>query len=213
MNEAAPYGIDDFCADTSVSRETRARLEAYDATLLDWSSRMNLIARSTLEDRWRRHFLDSAQICPLIPDKAARLYDIGSGAGFPALVLAAMAKERSEPFHVTTIESVGKKSSFLRAAADDMGLDNVHVKRERAESLKLPPADVITARACAGLDKLLGYAAPFAGENTIFLFPKGQDVEFELTQAAKSWIMDVERVPSRTSSDSAILKIRQLSPR
>lgn len=202
------FGPEAFARAADVSRETLARLIAYDAALLDWSGRMNLVSRASLTERWRRHFLDSAQLFPLIPERARRLIDIGSGAGFPGLVLAAMGVERG--IGVILIESTGKKCAFLNAAAEAMGLPNVEVRNARAESLALSKADVITARALAPLVKLLDYARPYWGDHTIGLFPKGQDVDRELTDAARCWHMDVKRHASHTSADSVILQVSDL---
>ena len=114
--------------------------------LLDSSSRHNLIARSTIEARWERHYFDSAQLLPLLPNTAKTLVDLGSGAGFPGLVLAALLSEKD--VHVTLIESTGKKAAFLRAAGEAMGLSNLKVIPMRIEAVKLPsPPDIITARA------------------------------------------------------------------
>lgn len=201
---------EDFAAASSVSRETLRRLKSYDAILLDWSARHNLVARSTLPDRWRRHYLDSAQLFPLIPARARTLVDLGSGAGFPGLVLAAMGKERG--LAVTLVESIGKKAAFLRAAAQAMDLDNVAVVPQRIESLEISPPDVIVARALAPLAKLLAYAHEIAGEKTLCLFLKGQDVEAELTEAAKSWHTETVKYPSATSAGSTILAVRHIVP-
>lgn len=200
------YGPEDFAAEYDVSRETMERLAACDATLIDWSSRHNLIARSTIDERWERHYRDSAQLFALLPKDARTLVDLGSGAGFPGLVLAAMGAERG--LKVSLVESIGKKSAFLQAAIDAMGLANARVIPQRIESITVFPPDVVTARALAQLDKLLGYAAGFANEKTLLIFPKGQDVEAELTEAAKSWHMRAEKRPSVTSPGSTILIIR-----
>lgn len=205
------YTPEDFAREYDVSRETLRRLTAFDATLLDWSSRMNLIARSTIEDRWNRHYRDSAQLFAIVPEGARSLVDLGSGAGFPGLVLAAMGAERG--LCVTLVESIGKKAAFLLAAIEAMGLSNARVLPQRIEGIAISPPDVVTARALAQLEKLLSYAAEFAGEKTVLVFPKGQDVEAELTGAAKSWHMEVEKRPSVTSLRSTILVIRHLRPR
>lgn len=201
----------EFAAAANVSRETLKRFETYDALLLDWSARHNLVARASIEDRWRRHFLDCAQLYPLVPAASRTLVDLGSGAGFPGLVLAAMGQERG--LKTFLIESVGKKAAFLRAAAAAMGLSNVEVIPERIEKVKISPPDVVTARALAPLDKLLSFVHEFAGPSTLALLPKGLDVEVELTQAAKSWHMELMRHPSATSAGSTILAIRRITPR
>lgn len=206
----APLSAEDFAAAADVSRETLDRLLAFDAALLDWNARHNLVARSTLADRWRRHFLDSAQLFPLIPRDAATFVDLGSGAGFPGLVLAAMGTGRLE---VTLIESVGKKTAFLAAAAAAMGLSNVRIVADRIEKAAISPPDVLTARALAPLDALLGLAHRHCGKSTLCLFLKGQDVASELTEASKSWKMDVTRYPSATSAGSTILAIRSIAAR
>jgi len=186
------------------------RLEAMDRVLAEWSARHNLIARSSIEGRWKRHYLDSAQLAALLPGGIKTLADLGSGAGFPGLVLAALLAEKD--VHVTLIESTVKKAAFLEAAARAMGLSNVAVIPGRIESITLPaPPDIITARALARLDKLLGYGAGIAGKNTRYFFSKGQDVEVELTQAAKSWHMEVIRHQSITSPDATILEIGNLA--
>lgn len=209
--DISPMTPEEFARAADVSRETLARLKAYDATLVEWSGRMNLIARSTFEDRWRRHYLDSAQLYRLIPEEAKSLVDLGSGAGFPGLVLAAMGAERG--LQVTLIESTGKKAAFLSAAAAAMALDNLSVIPERIESITISPPDVITARALARLDKLLAYTHEIAGEKTRCLFLKGQDVEDELTEATKYWHMNVVRHPSLTSAGSTILAVSNLRPK
>jgi len=205
------YGPDEFAAEFGVSRETMDRLNAYDAVLLDWASRHNLIARSTIEDRWQRHYRDSAQLYAFIPPMAKRLADLGSGAGFPGLVLAAMGATRG--LRVDLVESTGKKAAFLRAAIDAMGLSEIRVIPQRIESITISPPDVVTARALAQLGKLLAYAHEFSNEKTQVIFPKGQDVEAELTAAAKSWHMKVEKRPSVTSPGSTILIIRDFAPK
>ena len=186
------------------------RLEAMDRVLIDWSQRHNLVARSTIKDRWQRHFFDSAQLVPLLPATAKTIVDLGSGAGFPGLVLAAMLAENGT--QVTLIEATQKKCAFLNAAAAAMGLSNVKVIPERIEQVGLGvKPDIITARALARLDQLLAYGAEIAGKNTRYFFLKGQDVAGELTEATKSWHMDVIKHPSRTSPDAAILEIGNLA--
>ena len=141
---------------------------------------------------------------------ARTLVDLGSGAGFPGLILAAFLMEKD--VHVTLVESRKKKAAFLTAAGEAMGLSNLEVRPERIESVVLPnPPDIITARALARLEKLLGYGFGIQGQSTKYYLPKGQDVEFELTEAAKSWQMDVIRHPSATSADSTILEIGNLT--
>ena len=186
------------------------RLEAMDRVLIDWSERHNLIARSTIKDRWERHYFDSAQIAPLLPEDAKTIADRGSGAGFPGLVLAAILAPRGVA--VTLIESTQKKAAFLREAGAAMDLSTLKVIPARIESVALGfRPDIVTARALARLDKLLAYGAEIGGKNTKYFLLKGQDVEGELTEAAKSWHMDLIKHPSRTEPRAAILEIGNLA--
>jgi 16S rRNA (guanine527-N7)-methyltransferase len=202
------FGPEDFAKRTGVSRETLARLKAYADMLEDWNARHNLVAKSTLPDVWQRHFWDSAQLAPLIPPDARTLADLGSGAGFPGLVLAAMLPDVAVTLH----EATTKKCMFLRAAAERMGL---HVAIDNARMEDLPPRafEVVTARACAPLPKLLEYAHTFLGPNSVCLFLKGQNVGPELTEAAKCWNMKLSQVPSQTDPSGAIVIVRELGPR
>ena len=202
------FGPEDFAAQTGVSRETLARLKAYADVLADWNARHNLVAKSTLPDLWHRHFWDSAQLLPLIPEPARTLADLGSGAGFPGLVLAAMRPNLAVTLH----EATTKKCLFLKAAADRMGL-KVEVSNARLENLPARPFDVVTARALSPLPQLLAYAQKFAGPNGVCLFLKGQNVGAELTEASKYWSMKASQVPSQTDPSGAIVIVRELGPR
>lgn len=203
-----PFGPEEFASQTGVSRETLARLKSYADMLLDWNERHNLVARSTLPDLWQRHFWDSAQLAPLVPDTSKTLADLGSGAGFPGLVLAAMRPELAVTLH----EATTKKCAFLQAAADRMGL-RVAIENARMEDLPPRPFDVVTARACAPLPQLLEYAHRFMRPNSVCLFLKGQNVGSELTEAAKYWNIEVSQVPSQTDPSGAIVTVRELGPR
>ncbi len=205
------YGPDQFAAEYGVSRETLERLLAYDAALLDWSSRHNLIARSTIEERWERHFRDSAQLYAFIPEEGRLLADLGSGAGFPGLVLAALGEKKG--LEVILVESIGKKAAFLLEAIDAMRLKNTRVIPQRIENLKIKTPDVITARALARLPKLLAHAYDLGGQTALSIFPKGQDVDVELTDATKCWHMKIERRASVTNPGSTVLLIRELRPK
>ncbi len=207
MPEAA-FGPEEFAVRTGVSRETLARLKAYADLLADWNARHNLVAKSTLPDLWQRHLWDSAQLAPLIPETARTLADLGSGAGFPGLVLAAMRPE----LKVTLHEATTKKCAFLQAAADCMGI-KVEIRNARLEDLPTQPFDVVTARALAPLPQLLDYAHRFTGPNTVCLFLKGQNVGSELTEASKYWSMKASQVPSQTDPSAAIVTVRELGPR
>ena len=203
-----PFGPEEFAAQTGVSRETLARLKGYADMLADWNERHNLVARSTLPDRWQRHFWDSAQLAAHVPATATTLADLGSGAGFPGLVLAAVRPDLAVSLH----EATTKKCTYLRAAAERMGL-RVTIENARMEDLPPRGFDVVTARACAPLPQLLEYAHSFVTPNSVCLFLKGQNVGSELTEAAKYWNMKVSQVPSQTDPSGAIVIVRELGPR
>ena len=190
----------------NVSRETFERLEQFAALLLRWQDTTNLVAFSTLPQLWTRHIADSLQLLALAPD-ARRWIDLGAGAGFPGLVIACALGDSDE---VHLVESNQKKASFLREVVRTLSLPAiVHARRiEEFVSANTMRFDVVTARALAPLDKLIGYAIPLLKTGTVGLFPKGQDVEAELTQAAKSWIIEADLVPSRTDPDGRIVTVR-----
>jgi len=199
---------DAFAADCHVSRETLARLARYAELLVKWQRSINLVAADSLDDLWRRHMLDSAQLFRLLPADC-RLVDMGSGAGFPGLVLAVMGVKE-----VHLIESDGRKAVFLAEAARHSGLEpgvNPIIHRMRLEDMPSLRADVVTARACARLDQLLAYAEPMLGPDTICLFLKGAAVEDELTVAAETWRMTLDRLPSASDPSGTILRIGQVA--
>jgi 16S rRNA (guanine527-N7)-methyltransferase len=201
------FGPEEFATATNVSRETLSRLKAYADVLVDWNERHNLVAKGAMADLWRRHFWDSAQLAPLVPSTARTLADLGSGAGFPGLVLAAMLPQLA----VTLYEATAKKCAFLSVAAERMQLPNLMVENARMEDVTPRWFDVVTARACAPLLVLLGYAQHFQGPNTVSLFLKGQNVGSELTDAAKSWTVKIRQIPSLTDPSGVILELRELA--
>jgi 16S rRNA (guanine527-N7)-methyltransferase len=197
----------------SVSRETWERLEQLVELLLTWQSSRNLVASSTIPQLWTRHVADSLQLLPLAPG-ARRWVDLGSGGGFPGLVIAcALASKPVAEIHL--VESTQKKAAFLRTAASELSLPAIVHARRIEDFVSATPErfDIVTARAVAPLDKLIGYTIPLLKRGAIGLFPKGQDVEAELTQAAKSWTIKAELVPSRTDPRSRIVCVRYASKR
>ncbi len=204
---SSDFGPQEFAEKTGVSRETLAHLKAYADTLTDWNARHNLVSARSLEGLWHRHFWDSAQLAPLVPATARTLADLGSGAGFPGLVLAEMLRGRVS---VTLYEATAKKSAFLVAAAERMKLD-VTVRNLRMEDAPRQPFDVVTARALASLPQLLGYAQAFTGPNSVCLFLKGQNVGSELTEAHKSWKMKVRQHPSLSDPSGTLLELTELA--
>jgi 16S rRNA (guanine527-N7)-methyltransferase len=204
---AGPLSPDEFAALTGVAQETVARLQAYAGLLADWSARINLVASSTLADPWRRHFLDSAQLFPLIPAGAQNLVDLGSGAGFPGLVLAIMGMEGVE-----LVESDARKCAFLREAAR-IARATVTIRNARIEAVPARPAAVVTARGCAPLDRLLMYSQRFIGDETVCLFAKGEQAGQELAVATQVWDFDVTSYPSRTDPRGVILCLSRVRRR
>jgi 16S rRNA (guanine527-N7)-methyltransferase len=200
---------DEFAAVADVSRETSERLQRYADLLGKWQRRINLVSAATLGDLWRRHMLDSAQLLKLLPPETSSLADIGSGAGFPGLVLAILGVRQ-----VHLIESDARKCTFLAEAARAAGLDAGRgpvIHQTRAEEIEALRVDVVTARACAPLPKLLGYAAPMLRAESVCLFLKGSGIEEELTEAEKQWRMEVERFPSFSDPSGTILRINQVA--
>jgi len=208
MTDAAPpLTPADFQARTGVSDDTLERLEALVAVLLKWQARINLIGRGTATDVWRRHVLDSAQLAPLIPPTAQTVIDLGSGAGFPGLILAILGVKG---LHL--VESDGRKCAFLREAARITGAA-VDIHAGRAEAMAAVAADVVTARALAPLPDLLNLASRFLGPHTVCVFPKGRNAEQELTESQKTWMMTVIRLASQTDPEGTILKLEDISRR
>ena len=190
-----------------VSRETLARLDRFVATLLTWQQRINLIASATVRGVWTRHVADSLQLLQLAP--SARVWlDLGSGGGFPGLALAcALAEMPGARVHL--VESNGKKAAFLREAIRATGAPAiVHLARIEQMGTKLDvQVEVVTARALASLNELLVLAEPWLKKGAQALFPKGQDVGGELTEAAKYWNIEPALVPSKTDPHARIVSI------
>jgi 16S rRNA (guanine527-N7)-methyltransferase len=194
----------EFQAKTGVSRETLERLSAYAELLVKWQARINLVGPDTIPNLWQRHFLDSAQVFPILPQGIHRLVDMGCGAGFPGLVLAVMGVP-----DVHLIESDARKCAFLREVARVTGAA-VTIHNARIEQVEPLGADVVTARALAPLDKLLGWAERHLLPEGHCVFLKGRGVEDELTLASKEWNISFERFPSQTDPLAAILHLKEV---
>ena len=189
-----------------VSRETLDRLEIYGALLRKWNPRINLVAKSTLDDLDSRHFLDSAQVYDLAPHPAAHWADLGSGGGFPGLVIAIMAMDTRSPARVTLVESDARKCAFLRAVIRETGA-NAQVINDRIENIPPLQADVLSARALASLSNLLGFADRHLAPNGTALFLKGANWKKELSDAQSKWKFDKQVVKSKTDDGPVILRI------
>jgi 16S rRNA (guanine527-N7)-methyltransferase len=203
---------DDALRDFNVSRETLGRLDTIVQALQIWQPRINLISGTTLPDVWERHVADGLQLVPLVNSSQGCLWvDLGSGGGFPGLVVAAVLAD--DPLaRVVLIESNGKKCAFLREAARLARLP-VEVRNKRIEDGLggLENADVVSARALAPLATLIDYTQDLLKTGTVGVFPKGAEVERELTDARKSWSFDVDRVPSKTDPDGTIVILRNVT--
>ena len=194
-----------FAEKTNVSRETLRRFRSYADLLVNWQASINLVSENTLKDLWRRHIWDSVQLARFIPKSPCVITDLGSGAGFPGLLLSILLDTE-----VNLVDSSGKKIAFLREAARVTDA-NVVLHQGRIENLALPKSDLVTARALAPLDKLLDLAAPVLSPSGRCLFLKGARAEEELTDARKEWKMTVERFPSATNANGVILSIRDIA--
>lgn len=167
---------------------------------------MNLVGPATLPDFWNRHAWDSAQLLRLAPD-ARTWADLGAGAGFPGLVLAILGKDRAG-FHVHLVESMTKRCRFLAEIVEELSLPAT-VHNVRAENLALT-VDIVTARACAPLHRLFGYARSYLALGAQGLFLKGQDVVADMTEAARYWEYEADVVPSRSDAGGRIVRVKRL---
>jgi len=190
----------------NVSRETLRRLEVFEQVIRKWNPKINLVSKSSLEQLWTRHVADSIQVfrCTEAPD---HWVDIGSGGGFPGLIVAILAAEEAPQMRVTLIESDQRKSAFLRTAARECGA-TVKVVTERIEQAEPQGAGVLSARALADLSLLLEFAERHLGSEGTALFPKGESWKKEVDNARRQWRFDAEPVRSLTEPEAVILKIR-----
>ena len=189
-----------------VSRETAGRLDLLVAHLARWNAAINLVGRSTLGEVWTRHILDSAQLLDLAPDGVRTWADLGSGAGFPGLVIAILAAERLRDLHVTLVEADRRKAEFLRSTARLCGVE-ITVHADRIDAVPPLRADVVSARALAPLTDLLGFAARHLRPGGAALFSKGAGHEAEIAAALERWRFSVQKHRSRTDRDSVVLRI------
>lgn len=198
------------CLGQVVALETGARLDRLSDIVTHWTRRINLIAPSSVGIIWARHILDSAQLFNFLPPGTTRWADLGSGGGFPGLVIAIMAADLHPDLRVTLVESDARKAAFLGTAANTLGLD-VTVHRARAENLAPLGADVVSARAVAPLPRLLDHVDRHMTDGGRAILPKGASHASELAAAQKSWHFRCETIASRTDPAAVILIIEGLS--
>lgn len=201
VHDAAGFQAASGCSDQAL-----ADLQSYRSYLADWNQRMNLIGPATLDIYWNRHAWDSAHLLRYAPD-ALTWADLGTGAGLPGIVLAILGKDRPG-FHVHLVESMAKRCRFLNEVVTGLQLPAT-VHQSRAEDLSLA-VDIVTARACAPLSRLLGYGRPYLRLGAVALFLKGQDVAAELEDAAKSWDFEADVLPSLSDVRGRIVRVRRL---
>ncbi|SIS51144.1 16S rRNA m(7)G-527 methyltransferase [Roseivivax lentus] len=193
----------------NVSRETLDALEAFEALVRHWTQRINLVSKASLEGLWTRHILDSLQLIPFLPEGEGHWLDLGSGGGFPGIVLSIAAKTMQPEMAMTLVESDTRKSVFLRTAIREFGL-NAKVRSCRIETLPQIPSDIVSARALASLSTLLGYAQPHLGPGGKAVFLKGTTWKKELADAQREWSFSHEITTSETDPSAVILSIGNL---
>ncbi|PPB82656.1 16S rRNA (guanine527-N7)-methyltransferase [Albidovulum inexpectatum] len=193
-----------------VSRETFERLRRYEDLLRKWTSRINLIGRSTITEIQERHIRDSIQVFDSVPDATGNWVDLGSGAGLPGMIVAILAVDERPDLKVTLVEADLRKSAFLATVARELGLD-LRIEAQRIENIAPLGADVLSARALAPLPKLLEFAQRHMAPDGVAVFPKGARWQEELRQALEKWRFSYQNQPSVTEPDATILKIGGIS--
>ena len=202
--------MEDFIKTYNVSRETFNILSSFVDILKEWQLKMNLISHNSLPEIWTRHIADSLQLYQYLNADTKNVYDIGSGAGFPALILAIMAAVEKRQICFKLIESITKKTVYLNDVKNRLHLKNVEIINDRSENLKLPPADFITARAVSNLNKLFSYCLPLSGKNTVLILPKGKTFLSEIEEAEKFWNFDADIKKNSVQEDGVVLLVSNL---
>jgi 16S rRNA (guanine527-N7)-methyltransferase len=200
---------DEVGAALGVSRETLSDLIAFAEILIRWNAAINLVARSTTSDLWRRHILDCGQLAAFAPDNARQWTDLGSGGGLPALVVALILRELRPEIAVTAVESDARKCAFMADAARALRV-SLAIRMERIEAAEPTPSDVVSARALAPLPALLESAVPWLSPGGIALFPKGRNAERELTEASRIWHYHAIKRRSLSDPAASILELSEI---
>ncbi|MEC8668792.1 MAG: 16S rRNA (guanine(527)-N(7))-methyltransferase RsmG [Pseudomonadota bacterium] len=193
----------------NVSRETLDKLEQYADLLAKWNPRINIVAKSTIGEAWTRHIVDSAQVFAASDKQDGQWLDMGSGGGFPGLVCAIIAAEKSPDLKFTLVDSDQRKCAFLRNVARETGTQ-VTVIAKRLEQIDPVNADVISARALASLSDLLPFAKRHGNQAATVLFQKGRNWQAEAAEASRDWRFQHEVLPSTTDPEAVILRIKEL---
>lgn len=195
--------------DFDVSRETIERLKAFVRELTRWNKAINLVSPKTLSEVWSRHILDSAQLLDEVPSATKHWVDLGTGGGFPGLVVAILAKELRPALSMTCLESDKRKAAFLASQVRALGL-TAKIIPERIETTAPQNADVVSARALAPMDRLLELAHPHLSKNGLALFLKGANCSREISEAKTHWRFRFDVIPSKTDQAGAIVKLGDL---
>lgn len=195
----------------TVPGEVQERLAVFVALVERWNPKINLIARNGISDIWTRHIADSVQLFRHLPGSPSRLTDLGSGGGFPGIVLAIISATLNPACDHTLIESDQRKAAFLREAIRATGI-RASVLAERIETAPPQASDVVTARALAPLETLLGLASRHLNESGVAIFPKGVGYPAELEAAREAWDFSVDAVPSATDPQARVLVLRNIRP-
>jgi 16S rRNA (guanine527-N7)-methyltransferase len=198
---------DEAAATGDIGSDARARLDVFARLLVRWNPTIKLVSDQDIANLWTRHIADALQIVRHIPPQVDHAIDLGSGGGFPGLVLALATN-----IHFDLIEADSRKAAFLQEAVT-LTKTNATVHANRAQEVALPARMLITARALAPLPRLLELAQPFVAEGGICLFPKGEQADLEIRDAHKDWIMDLQQIPSSTSSKGRVLRVSGLCRR
>lgn len=196
-----------------VSRETFLQLEQFVVLLKEWNEKINLVSHKSIDDVWCRHVLDSAQLVNYIPDNTKLLLDIGSGSGFPAIVLAIMLQAKYPELKLILVESITKKAVYLKDVCAKLGLANVFVENDRVENIVFKNVDIITARAVAALDVLCGYAYKAGNKRTKMLLLKGKSYNTEHEAALQKWQYNIHVHKNEYSEEGVILEITNIRKR
>ena len=191
----------------NVSRETFLRLKEYEKLLFKWNAKINLVSRSTLDNFWNRHVLDSAQFLSSVSEKAGKWVDLGSGGGLPGLVVAILSDEIGPVNKLFLVEADVRKAVFLKTVCRELGL-KVEVYNNRIEELPLMSANIVSARALAPLKTLCLYAKNHLEKDGVAVFAKGENWKAELVEAQKNWIFNYEAVKSTLHEGSVVLVLR-----
>ena len=200
-------------AGVALEPATSAALAVFVDLVLRWNPRINLVSRSTVADIWHRHVADSAQLFRLTPAAPRRYVDVGTGGGFPGIVLAILYRQTSPRTDTVLVEVDQRKGTFLREAIRVCGLASARVETQRAEQLAPLGADLITARALAPLGELISLAYRHAAPGAVALFPKGRSWQYEVDAASVDWAFQLEAPGSRTDAEARILRLTEFGPK